>query len=199
MKICSCGQNFINLSFQRMDFLLCNNCGYLKKESSLTQAEQKDRYDCHVCDEGYKAYMEKIVLSVEPFLKSKKCLDFGCGQIHYLADLLQEKGYICEYYDLFYFPQHPEGTYDNIIMIEVFEHLEDPFEELRRCKNHLNSGGRILIQTKSYDEAELEKWWYMRDKTHISFVLRKTLEVWCDLLGLKLLAQKGDIFVLSLI
>ena len=30
-------------------------------------------------------------------------IDYGCGQIHMLSDILNDNGYVCDYYDLYYY------------------------------------------------------------------------------------------------
>jgi len=39
----------------------------------------------------------------------------------------------------------PQQRYDNIFLIQVLEHLDDPVAILQRCVSWLNPGGRILV------------------------------------------------------
>ena len=38
---------------------------------------------------------------------------------------------------------------------------------------------------------------YLRDTTHVSFVNYNTMKKWCEILNMKLIEAKGDIFVLE--
>lgn len=173
----------------------CKNCGLIQKIEFLSFQEEKKRYDLHVCDEGYQNYLYKVFERIKNEIKPGRVLDFGCGRIHLLADIIKEYGLDCSYYDLIYYPTFPDGSFDTIILVEVFEHLKNPYEELKRLEGILNSFGKIIIITQPYDDVDLEKWWYFRDKTHISFIQKNTIEAWH--LPFKILKKNGDIFVLE--
>lgn len=197
MKQCCCGLFFQETKIKDKVFLQCPNCLFLQKTEILCLDDQKKRYDFHQCDDAYVAYIKKIVEEIYPYLLNGCTLDFGCGKIHALSDILNKIGIESYYYDLFYYPVLPEKQYKNIILVEVFEHLENPFQELKKCFSLLKPDGRIIIKTKSYPEQGLDQWWYLRDTTHISFIVPKTLEIWGNLLGFRLSSQNGDIFVLE--
>lgn len=192
---CCSRRNLKKLIINGTTYQQCLNCGLLTKESKLSLLEEKRRYDLHVCDEKYLNYMKNVVDNIKPFLKEGSSLDFGCGKIHALSDILNEEGFSCFYYDLYYF-NLPLDIYDNIIMIEVFEHLRDPYLELMNILKHLRPGGRIIIMTKPYEDSFLENnWWYLRDSTHYSFIKNDTLKKWN--LPYKVNQVKDDIFVLE--
>jgi len=46
-----------------------------------------------------------------------------------------------------YFNGVSERNFDGIFLIEILEHLEDPFELLQDCKKVINVGGRIYLTT----------------------------------------------------
>ena len=139
----------------------------------LNPTEEKQRYDMHICDEGYKKYMYNVYLSIQNYV-SGKCLDYGCGQIHYLADILNQNGFETDYYDLYYYNHEINDLYDTIILIEVFEHILDIEDLMIKLKGLLKPNGKIIIMTKK-KEYPLEKFWYLRDTTHVSFVDEKTM------------------------
>ena len=41
----------------------------------------------------------------------------------------------------------PEQTFDTILMGELIEHLERPYDALRLLRNRLNPGGRLILST----------------------------------------------------
>lgn len=182
--------------YQGRSFYRCPHCAFLRKEQILSPKEQKNRYDYHQVDENYLKYMNGIVQKIRPLLVGKKILDFGCGKLPALANLLKQEGYETFYYDLFYFPKKIQEQMDTIVMIEVFEHLEDPWETLKTCIGQLNPHGKILIKTQPYEKDNLDSWWYLRDDTHLNFVLPSTLRQWCSQLGLDFHQADEDIFVL---
>ncbi|MDE6413809.1 MAG: class I SAM-dependent methyltransferase [Anaeroplasmataceae bacterium] len=173
---------------------ICPSCGLITKQNYISLKEEKKRYDAHRCDDGYKRYMEALFTKLEQYIKGST-LDYGCGQIHYLADILTSNHIPSAFYDLHYFPKLPSQTFDTIILVEVFEHLKETYEELLNIKKLLNPKGRIILVTKPYDGVDLDTWWYFRDNTHVSFIKKDTLLHWD--LNMRLIEQKGDIFVLE--
>lgn len=185
---CFCGGKFENIEINDIMYEQCSSCGYLRKITNLSSKEEKERYDMHVCDSGYLKYMEMVYEKIKPYIKGV-ALDFGCGQIHALSDLVN-KDFKCFYYDLYYYPTMPNESFDTIILIEVFEHVKDIYSLMIELKNMLNSFGRIIIMTQ-VKKYPLSKWWYMRDKTHISFVDNKTMEMLATKTGLLLTIEDG--------
>lgn len=184
------------LKIGNIEYWYCENCGFLKKNTELSLIEEKKRYDLHNCDDAYVEYMSKLAEQMIPYLNEGVSLDFGCGKLHTLSDILNKRGIKTEYYDLFYYPLFPEKKFDNIIMVEVFEHLKNPYEELIHLRKYLKDKGKIIIITKPYTYENLEKWWYLRDITHRSFIRNDTLSFW----GLPYKTSCfGDIFILECI
>jgi len=193
---CPCGFKMNLININKNKYFYCNNCGYLKKEVVLSSEKQKERYDYHVCDDKYLAYMNDVFNQIKEFIIGNKVLDFGCGKIHALSDIMNNNGFDSYFYDLFYYPSFPSDLYDSIVMIEVFEHLDNPLDELLKLKYFLAKGGRFIIQTKMYPK-KLDNWWYLRDTTHVSFVNEVTIDEWAKILNMKLISLNGDIFVLE--
>ncbi|MDE5545980.1 MAG: class I SAM-dependent methyltransferase [Anaeroplasmataceae bacterium] len=192
---CCCKIPLREEKIQGVSTMICPKCGLITKESRISFQEERKRYDAHVCDAGYIQYMKKLFEKLKEYIKGPTALDYGCGKIHILADLLNQNGIQADYYDLHYYPMLCDKNYDTILLIEVFEHLYEPYDELLKLQNMLKSKGRIIIVTKTYDDVDLEHWWYFRDSTHISFITEKTLSFWD--LNLKIIAHFGDIFVLE--
>lgn len=69
-------------------------------------------------------------------------------------------------FDKFY--SRNNKTFDLVILLDVFEHLDSPRQELRKFKNLLNKRGRLLILLPNYKSlmAKLCKnwsWWMVED------------------------------------
>ena len=59
---------------------------------------------------------------------------------------------------------------------------------MKYLKSILTTNGKIIIMTKK-KKYPLDKFWYLRDITHVSFVDDKTMEELAKLLGFKLLIE----------
>jgi len=179
----------------------CKGCEYIFKDPSCYQniEEQKSRYDLHENDpedEGYRAYFQRFLDFVLPLAgKPETVLDFGCGRSTLLANILNNIGIECDYYDPIY---HPENTYDSkkydlILSTEVFEHLHDPKAVFTHLVEHLEEGAHLALQTQFHpnDEKAFKKWYYHKDPTHIVFFRPKTFEVLATMYGCEVLADNA--------
>jgi len=94
-------------------------------------------------------------------------------------------------YDLFYAPEkiYEGRTYDLITCTEVIEHLEDPLVHFQTMKEALNENGILAIMTQFHrnDVEHFRTWHYMRDRSHIAFYRRKTLEKITEIIGLEMI------------
>jgi cyclopropane fatty-acyl-phospholipid synthase-like methyltransferase len=85
-------------------------------------------------------------------------LDFGCGNGLLIKDL-KDAGIKCTGYDKFNpkFKKLPKKeTFDIVIMVEVIEHLNEPFKELDMIYQSLVKGGVVMIETSFSDWLTLE-------------------------------------------
>ena len=133
--------------------------------------------------------MKKVFLKIKKYVNGR-CLDYGCGKIHLLSDILNKNGYESSYYDLYYYNILIEGNFDTIILIEVFEHILDIYDLMLYLKSLLKPNGKIIIMTKK-KEYPLEKFWYLRDITHVSFVDDKTMLELAKKVAMSLIIEDG--------
>lgn len=85
-------------------------------------------------------------------------LDFGCGNGMLLKDLTDAEIKAVGY-DKFNpkFKKLPKKeTFDIVIMVEVIEHLCEPFKELDLIYKSLVEGGKVMIETSFSDWLTLE-------------------------------------------
>jgi 2-polyprenyl-3-methyl-5-hydroxy-6-metoxy-1,4-benzoquinol methylase len=85
-------------------------------------------------------------------------LDFGCGNGLLIRDM-KAVGIKCTGYDKFNpkFKKLPKKeTFDIVIMVEVIEHLNEPFAELDLIYKSLVKGGVVMIETSFSDWLTLE-------------------------------------------
>lgn len=157
----------------------CKACGFMFKDPShyMKLEDEKAKYDMHHNDETNRGYVNFLMnfyeSSIRPHIHGKEVLDFGSGPNPVFQKLLQNEGYQVTIYDYFYAPEktYKEKTYDCISIIEVIEHLQSPLEVLKDLKSLLKPNGIIAIMTLFYpkDKTIFNDWFYIRDKTHVSF------------------------------
>ena len=88
-----------------------------------------------------------------------RVLDFGCGH-GLFVDFLKVSGMECDGYDLYstVYKKTPKRNYYNIVtLVEVIEHLSEPFSELDLIRESMMKHGRVYIETSFVNIADEEK------------------------------------------
>lgn len=160
----------------------CPQCEYVyvSKSFFLKPEEEKRRYTFHnnsIDDGGYVTFLKRLLLPLETFLKrGDVVLDYGSGPAPVFAELLRQKGFYVQTYDLFFSPQFlDEGAYDAITSIEVFEHFHNPAKELKIIFSLIEHGGFLGIMTERYNTStDFKTWYYTKDPTHVGFFSDQT-------------------------
>lgn len=178
-------EDFLNDPKQGKKYFRCLNCGciFLHPTQRVSSQEEKEFYLKHnndIHDSDYQKFVKPLFDQIQNRLSfNNRGLDFGCGTGPVLAHLLKNVGYQVDLYDP-YFQNDPsvfQNHYDFIVASEVFEHLYQPFEEIKRLHQILKPGGVLGIMTLMYDESiDFKNWFYRRDETHVVFYDRKTFK-----------------------
>ncbi len=141
----------------------------LAKKHYINETLEKNRYLKHNnSGDGYLKYHQNLYEKfIKPYLNEGLSLDFGCGPVKVYEQLIGNT----LSYDKYFFNNKIifEKKFDNIILIEVLEHLKNPEDSIKLLTSLLNEGGRLFISTHFYDLNKLDNWWYLRDETHVCF------------------------------
>jgi 2-polyprenyl-3-methyl-5-hydroxy-6-metoxy-1,4-benzoquinol methylase len=142
----------------------------------LTPGDEKIRYEQHNNSPDSPGYLEWLNLFLDfAFLQPPppgcSVLDFGSGPEPVLADLMTQRGCNVSIEDPFFAPGERPGKFDLVTSLEVFEHLNNPYEILCRLGRRLKRDGTLCISTLFLPESleDFEPWHYRNDSTHIGF------------------------------
>lgn len=166
----------------------CDTCGlvYMDETDRLAADEEKKRYSFHqnsIDDAGYVAFLGRIINPAMKYISDgMHGLDYGCGHNPVLAQILESKGIVCNYYDPFFFPHcDMDKKYDFVFATECFEHFFNPHLELEKICSLLNFDGTLNIMTELIpDNGKFDNWYYKNDPTHVCFYNRKSISYICD-------------------
>ena len=174
-----CNSCTTTTKYNNITYHICDKCGFIYKDDSLilSSEDEFNRYLQHDNDDSdsYYKYQENFFFMIKDFVSSK-VLDYGCGNNHILANVLQENGLETYYYDLYFYndENYKKYRYKAIILEEVIEHLKDPLHVLSKLLDLLEDGGNLIIRTRFIPKENFQSWWYLRDTTHISFFAYET-------------------------
>ena len=131
-------------------------------------------------DLGYRSFLERLAGPLGAVLPPGSAgLDFGSGPGPTLSLMLTERGFPTGSYDPFFAPAEGvlERRYDFVTCTEVVEHLHRPREVFLRLDALLQPGGWLGVMTElRRPERGFERWWYVRDPTHVAFYERRTFD-----------------------
>ncbi|MDG5799261.1 class I SAM-dependent methyltransferase [Marinilabiliaceae bacterium ANBcel2] len=169
----------------------------------LSPESEKKRYKEHnnqPDNKGYVNFLSKALEPTLPFLKEAMSgLDFGCGPNPVLASMIKKKGFECDHYDPFFYPELPDERKEFIFATECFEHFFNPANELQLISSLLCPSGTITIMTNQWDEStDFNSWYYLKDNTHIAFYHSATFDFICKKFGFSKEYDDGEsVVVLS--
>ncbi len=149
---------------------------FVPREYFVTPEQEKARYDLHrnePTDIGYVNFLSRLMGPIRERLKpGSRGLDFGSGPGPVLREMFKKAGYPMEIYDPFYAPDKSvlDRQYDFVTATEVFEHLREPTETLKRIWATVRPGGWLGVMTQPLPPKEaFSRWSYKSDPTHILF------------------------------
>ncbi len=177
----------------------CKKCSLIFTESRFLPSKESERkrYLTHNNGIQYKGYINFLNQAIEPALplltNKMQGLDFGCGPEPTLSVLLEKKGFSCDNYDPFFFPEMPGDAYDFVFATECFEHFFFPEKEIQRIKNLLKPEGILIVMTETWKSAEAFKtWYYPKDFTHVSFYHNQTFDFIAAKFGFKAIESNKE-------
>jgi hypothetical protein len=163
----------------------CARCRliFLDHARQLTFAEEVNRYERHQNHDssGYRSFLRKfldpMMLRLQP---DERGLDYGCGPNSVLSVMLNEFGWVMNYYDPHFFPKREllRPAYDFVTLTEVVEHFRFPYQEWDYLDRILmKPGAKIGVMTSFWrDDTDFGVWSYPREQTHVSFYRHATCE-----------------------
>lgn len=182
----------------RRRYFHCPHCRliFTDPRDMLSPEQERARYGQHqnsIEDSGYVRFLQQILRPMLPLLNpAMRGLDYGCGPGPVLSQLLRREGLACDDYDPLFAPGPLQPPYDFILSTECFEHFHVPGREIARVCGLLAPGGLLGIMTEFWTTRDrFATWSYTRDRTHVAFYHRQTLDVIARCFGLELFWQDG--------
>jgi hypothetical protein len=196
----------------QVDYYKCPNCGFIQTEKPfwLDEAYGKAITDLDIGLVSRNISLANIIEKVikGSFDPKKKFLDFAGGYGLFVR-LMRDKGFdfyredkYCEnifaqFHDLN--DLHSKKKFEIVTAFEVFEHLENPMEEIEKMLEYSDS---IIFSTELQPKKEIkgsDDWWYFVPETgqHVSFYSEKTLKYIAQKLHLSFFTSNGTLHLLS--
>ncbi|MCX8533707.1 class I SAM-dependent methyltransferase [Chryseobacterium luquanense] len=197
-KICSSSANKIFskkiLLKYNVDYHQCENCGFIQTDEPFWLEEAYNNAITSL-DIGILKRNNELLQTIPKFIdtffpQSKMYLDFAGGYGIFVR-LMRDLGYDFYRQDIYcenIFSKHFDITdidvnkFDVVTAFEVFEHLENPLEEIG---NILSYADNLIFSTDVVPKANVENWVYIANETgqHIAFYTEKSLRIIADKFG----------------
>lgn len=190
---------FSNMILKKYDvkYFQCEKCAfvYTEKPYWLDEAYSRALVDS---DTGVMVRNIENVVKVRALIKNfykgadRTFLDYG-GGYGIFTRMMRDVGYNFLWSDKYAAPMVSRGfeytgkdRIDLVTNFEVFEHFENPVEELRKC---FEVSKELIFSTLCYDKKykwKKQEWWYYNpdEGQHIAFYSEVTLEFLAKMFGL---------------
>jgi hypothetical protein len=154
----------------------------LEEKFRLTPESEEARYRSHrnqLGDPDYMAYLSRTAQPVvERLPPGAQGIDYGCGPVEGMKNLLSPQGFSVDSYDPFFFPDEKllNIRYDFALCSEAAEHFFSPQREFARLSSLVRPGGWLGVSSALAGAREaFPGWWYRRDPTHVAFYTEETV------------------------
>lgn len=176
-------------------------------QKSLEEKHYRDQWQ--TTDPAFwKSQVDVLLQLMQNYHQLKRILDFGAGSGTMTRELRQRgfdvtplepmlNGYLKD--------QSYPAKFDTVIAVEVVEHLQNPWEEIREIENVLMPEGIVifftLLTNAFIDRPEagehFKNWWYKGDPTHVSFFCNQALAKMADMGNYAIDIYQDRVFVLK--
>ena len=170
-------QDIPEISNTLIEYYKCEKCGSITSPEMLNWPTEK--FSSEIYNEEYFRYdpdylgeRPKIWANMLSSLNYKKIkhLDYGSGS-GLLSKNLKLSGWNTCSYDPYSSKTKPEGKFNFITAIEVFEHSTNIRNTILDIKKYLDRDGIILFSSVLVDSSINSDWWYIMPRNgHISFL-----------------------------
>lgn len=195
-----------------VDYLQCKSCGFIQTEKPYWL---KEAYVSAITsiDVGliYRnlSFSATVPAILDMFsTKGESYIDYGGGYGMFVR-IMRDKGYDFYLHDIYaenmfakYFELKDfsgDGKFAALTAFEVFEHLEDPLNELEKM---FELSDTIIFSTALQPRSgftSAEDWWYFTPETgqHIAFYNTQSLEIISKKYNCHLYSNKSDLHILT--
>jgi hypothetical protein len=180
--------------FNNVQYFQCSNCNFIQTEHPYWLQES---YTDAISDLDLGLISRNISLSqkmdviINLFFDNKaKFIDYG-GGYGMMVRMMRDKGYdfyrqdnfcnnlFAKHFDITDLTQNNRSGFELLTAFEVFEHLENPLEEIRKMFTYSKS---VLFSTSLQPKKVLKSsddWWYFLPEIgqHIAFYTEKSLQI----------------------
>jgi len=192
-----------------VEYFRCNNCEYLFTENPYWLDEAYERAS-NISDTGIISRNQHFTILLSPviyflFNKEKKYMDYA-GGYGLFTRMMRDIGFDFYWHDPycenlfttgFEINIKKESNFELITAFEVFEHLIDPVDELKKM---LQLNNTIVFSTEILPKSvpKPDEWWYyaFEHGQHISFYSLQTLKFLAEKFGLNLYTS-ADLFIMT--
>lgn len=170
-----------------MEYYKCDSCDFVFCPEMLDWSVEKlgqnvynDNYVTYDPDyaNGTRAknYANFLNSNIPGFYRKKiRHLDYGSGT----GDMVKAMGWSNSFnYDPFSSPTRPDGVFNLITAVEVFEHSQDISKTLKDIKSMLAREGVIIFSTQLVDSTwDINHWYIGARNGHIGILSAKSLKI----------------------
>jgi hypothetical protein len=207
-KICASPSSFFGndrlLGKYDVNFFRCNTCGFIQSESPYWLEEAYSsaitKSDIGLISRNLEVATHTKQLILICFEPKGKFIDFGGGYGMFVR-LMRDQGFDFYRYDLHCenlfangFDADLDNNYTLLTAWEVFEHLQDPLEEIEKMLSFSRNLFFSTVLLPSHPKP-LTEWWYygLEHGQHISFYSIESLHAIAQKFNLKIHYSNGSL------